>query len=270
MGYRLTVIRGVDEGKSFPIDDGPCTIGRSPECSVVLHDESVAWEHALVSTEGGPPWLENLSALGARVRGRKIEGRIRLRPRDEIELSEQCVLRVERTATARAAQGPTRLTKILLAVILLAVVVGGGMALLVGRSTPRERPVTAEQWRLAYNRIEQRVALWTDNGWFPPEGLAVMREAWRLEQAGDSAAAADRWEALRSMLLPLPMPGTASDERTITQAAGSTRAALEGIMGRNKEADSSDPRWNTDESLADALVWFVRYRARIARSEAGR
>jgi pSer/pThr/pTyr-binding forkhead associated (FHA) protein len=269
MDYSLTVTCGADAGRSFEIASGPCTIGRAPSCAVVLSDDSVAWEHAVVTADNGLLQLQNLSALGVRVRGRKVEGWVRLRARDEIELSERCALRVEQRRTAASAGGPTGLTKILVASIVLLLAVAGGAALWVGRSAPPERPVTADQWRLAYNRIEQRLADWHERGWFPTEGLAAFREAWRLEQAGDAAAAADHWEAVRSLLLPLPLPGGVNDERTITQAAGVTRKALEGIMGRDPEAGGTDPRWSTDESVADALVWFVRYRARIARHNAG-
>ena len=105
MAYFLTITHGTDKGKTFPVESGECIIGRSPSSTIVLHDESVAWEHAVVRETAGRLVLQNLSALGTRVKGRRVGQEIRLGASDEIQLSDRCRIQVEqRIADTKGAQ----------------------------------------------------------------------------------------------------------------------------------------------------------------------
>ncbi|MHC4320545.1 MAG: FHA domain-containing protein, partial [Planctomycetota bacterium] len=90
MAFYLTVTQGADEGKTFRVEPGECVIGRSPSSTIVLEDDSVAWEHVMLREDGGRLVLQNLSAIGSRVRGRRVTDEVKLASNDEIELTEQC------------------------------------------------------------------------------------------------------------------------------------------------------------------------------------
>jgi hypothetical protein len=261
MAFYLTVTKGADEGKTFRIDEGRCSLGRSPGNTIVLRDETVAWEHALVREDGGRLVLQNLSAAGTRVRGNRVTTEVRLGSTTEVQLSEQCAVRVQQ----RLEGGPRRITALTVAllVVLGLIVVGAVTAVVVVQTAPPATPpMTEAHWRQGYNRLEARLAEWSARGWFPAEAVVEFREAWRLEQAQNLPAANEKWRQLYSLLLSMPMPRAASDDRTIAQAAGTTNKALGVIMGWDRRTSSADFEWNTDEAYADALVWFVWYRVR--------
>ena len=100
MSYELVVISGADEGQRFDVTDGEVLIGRSGDAAVSLKDESVAFEHAIVRVEDGKLYIQNLSALGTIVRGRKVTEEMQLAANDEIELSRSCRLVVEQSDAA--------------------------------------------------------------------------------------------------------------------------------------------------------------------------
>ena len=266
MGYLLRVTSGPDEGRTFRIEAGENVIGRSPSSRVVLHDESVAWEHALIALDDGRMSLRNLSALGTSHKGRRISSEVPLHPNDEIELSEKCSVVVRQQAGSVAAARLPRAALALVVVVGLAIV-GGAASMLLGSSELAKRPVTAAHWRQAYHRLDERMSGWSRHGAFPAAALATFREAWRLEQARNPRDAAGKWDELRSWLLATPLPAAGAGGPTVAEAAGATPKALKVVMGWDLHARSTDFAWNSDQTYADALVWFVRYRARITHDE---
>ena len=258
MAYVLTVTNGADEGKTFTIEGGDCVIGRSPSSTIVLQDDTVAWEHVRLREEKGRLLVENLSAQGTRVKGRRVTEQTRLGTHGEIQLSDQCRLTVEQKVGPNA----TTLTTILAVVIAGAVLVALAVGVFLGTGeSAAVRPVTDDEWRQAYDRIDHRLDVWSSHGWFPPEGVTLFRDAWRLERAGTASGANEKWVQLQSMFLALPLPGPAAESRTIAQAAGPTPRALLVIMGHDRSASYSNLQWSSEEALADALAWFVNKRA---------
>ena len=268
MAYYLTVTGGTDEGKTFRIEAGECLIGRSPSAQLLLRDDTVAWEHALVKETNGKLVLQNLSALGTRVKGRRITDEVRLNPNDEIQLSDRCRIILEQRLGRGGRDAPSRLTAVLLTMLVLIVIVGGGALLLSGSSEPLRPNPTAKQWRQAYQRIDNRLEQWSGRGAFPQEAVTLYRDGWRLERAQNHTAALEKWKQLRGMLLRIPLPGADAEERTIAQCAGPDPTALGVVMGWNRQASSADFRWKSDEAFADALVWFVKTRERLSATHA--
>lgn len=84
---KLTVIRGPDEGKEFPLPTGePQLIGRSSE-ALPITDNTVSRRHAELTPDGSVWYISDLkSNNGTRVNGVAIKSRIRLEPGDEISV----------------------------------------------------------------------------------------------------------------------------------------------------------------------------------------
>jgi len=268
MAHYLTVTTGDDEGKTYRIDREECLIGRSPSAQLVLRDETVAWEHALVRESSGRLTLQNLSALGTRVKGRRVTEEARLSPNDEIQLSDRCRIILEQRLGRAAGDRSSRLTVLLLTVAVLVIIVGGGLALLLATTESARPAPSGRHWRQAYQRIDDRLETWARQGEFPREAITLYRDGWRLEQAMNYVAARDHWQSLQRMLLRTRLPGPESDGRTIAQCAAFRPEALGVIMGWDHQASSAEFRWKSDEAYADALVWFVKKRLQINEQRA--
>jgi pSer/pThr/pTyr-binding forkhead associated (FHA) protein len=77
------------KGTLFPIHQGDCLLGRSPECPIVLASERVSREHAVVRRIHSGLEIEDLASRnGTWVNGARIRYRTVLQPGDEIELGE--------------------------------------------------------------------------------------------------------------------------------------------------------------------------------------
>ena len=85
----LEVIRGVDQGRIFPLPVGePQLLGRSSE-SLPLTDRSVSRRHAELTPDGDAWWVRDLrSANGTWVNGRRVEDRVTLHLGDEITIGK--------------------------------------------------------------------------------------------------------------------------------------------------------------------------------------
>lgn len=84
-GQRLAPIAPVDAGRVRAAHDR-FTIGRSPECNLILDHPTISAQHAVIRMAGGKSWIEDLgSATGVRVNG------IRLR-RTSLEVGDQIAI----------------------------------------------------------------------------------------------------------------------------------------------------------------------------------
>lgn len=259
MAFYLSVIGGADEGRSFRLDSGDYIIGRSPSAKVILKEESVAWEHALLKVDGVKLTVQNLSAAGTKVKGRKIAEPTRLASHDEIQLSDNCRLLVEQRMSGSGQVSPFVLGLLL---VLLLIIVGFGFKQLSAGGVA-ERPMEPQHWRQAYTRIVDRVEHWAQLGYFPGELLLMFRNAWRLDQVGANQDAAEMWTGISKALLSLPVPGaSAGDPRTCVQIAGPDTRILQVLMGYDRKTQVGD----SDEVYVDALVWFAKKRAQRTRA----
>jgi pSer/pThr/pTyr-binding forkhead associated (FHA) protein len=86
-------------GREFLVA-GEATIGRAPECAIMLQDGYVSSLHARVFTRGGRLWVEDLNSTnGTRVNGQRVRRRAALRAGDRLQIGDAVLtLRVERPA----------------------------------------------------------------------------------------------------------------------------------------------------------------------------
>lgn len=86
---RVLVIQSpaLSAGETFAMN-GPVTLGRSPDNTVVLEsDEFASAHHARIDVRSGEAWIFDLeSRNGTFVNGRRVEGRSPLRPRDVVRV----------------------------------------------------------------------------------------------------------------------------------------------------------------------------------------
>jgi two-component system, cell cycle response regulator len=92
----LVIIGGMDMGSVIPVDQSRITLGRAPECIVVLQDESVSRVHAeIVQRETGDVFIRDMgSTNGTFVGGQRIT-ETALRKGDKVLLGRQTVLKYE-------------------------------------------------------------------------------------------------------------------------------------------------------------------------------
>lgn len=91
----LVVIRGLDVGRTIPLlREQPVVIGRNPNCSVVVRDDGISWEHAEVRWEGPGRYLirDLKSTNGVFVQGRRIETHL-LEEGDKVLLGRGIILK---------------------------------------------------------------------------------------------------------------------------------------------------------------------------------
>ena len=75
--------------KKFAIEDAPVTIGRHPECEVVIDDNSVSRRHATITQDQGQYYIEDLkSRNGTIVNDNEIRGKTRLFDGTEIRICD--------------------------------------------------------------------------------------------------------------------------------------------------------------------------------------
>ena len=81
----LTIIQGPDKGRIFELpDDEPQLLGRSSE-ALPLSDSTVSRRHAEMTPDGGQWFVRDLgSQNGTWVNGVRIDGRIKLKPGDQV------------------------------------------------------------------------------------------------------------------------------------------------------------------------------------------
>jgi pSer/pThr/pTyr-binding forkhead associated (FHA) protein len=90
----LTVITGLDAGRTFALDAMPTVIGRGPEALIAIDDGAISRAHARITQrEDGRYQVEDLeSTNGTFVRGRPV-GKAVLASGDRLQLGPNVVLR---------------------------------------------------------------------------------------------------------------------------------------------------------------------------------
>lgn len=258
MVFYLKVIGGADDGTSHRVEAGDVIVGKAPTAKIQLRDETIAWEHVLVKDAGTRLVVVNLAAAGTKVRGKRITEETRIASGEEILLSSK-VKMIAESRSGGMAGGMGRTTLLLLGVVLLLLVGIGATFVLSGEKAAARAPMTDLHWRQAYTQLTSRMERWVGENRFPREGLDLFKDAWRLEQANSLEAAYQDWNRLLRVLNGLPAPSSRGlGPARITEAAGSSTGSLEVVMGWGAQAANAQANADSDETLADALVWFVR------------
>jgi len=236
----IRVIEGPDKGAEAALPPGTALVGRSPRATLRLTAPDVSHEHLLITRSGDEYFAENLSARGTFIDGRKITGQVRLRPRQQIRLSEQTVLRLEQPGGSPWQRW--RIAILAAAVVLVAAIVFA----LTRAPSPRK---TENDWQGAWIVLHDWLRRQTAARRLPADAPALFAEAWRLEQAAVYDSSQKLWLKLQLMI------DTAEDRLHMKALSAEHPLALQRLLTPAPE----DPQ-PTDAELAAAVVQFVNRR----------
>jgi hypothetical protein len=86
MIYRLIMLSGPLQGRRIAVEREPMTLGRGADCSIVIPDEEMALQHAVIEHRLDGLFIRDLGSMGSLlVNGREVRD-WRLRHGDEVEL----------------------------------------------------------------------------------------------------------------------------------------------------------------------------------------
>jgi len=93
----LTVLRGPEPGRVYPLESAQHVIGRSPEVAISIADPGLSREHASINRTAHGDFLGDLgSTNGTLVNGEKLSDHHALRDGDRIQLGRGTLLRYSR------------------------------------------------------------------------------------------------------------------------------------------------------------------------------
>lgn len=240
----IRVIKGPDTGASCRLQPGTHLIGRSLKASLRLTPTDISYEHATITVTGDDYVVENLSALGTYLDDAKITGPVKLRPRDQLRLSKDTVLRLE-SEGADAGLLSSRKGIMTLLVLILMVVLG----LVIWSVTLEDKPT--DDWPHAYNELAPWVSREVAAKRMPADATRLFQNAWRLEQSGDYERSAPLWLRLQMLLESL------EDRRAIIAASTAHPKALQEMLNPTPGVASAEP---SDEQMSAAFSQFVTRR----------
>ena len=98
----ISVDEGPDEGKTVEVTGSVFTIGRHPDCDLVLTDQEASSHHATIEREGdGTFVLRDLkSTNGTFVDGRKLEGSVPVTGSERLKIGQSVIRLLERSPGA--------------------------------------------------------------------------------------------------------------------------------------------------------------------------
>lgn len=240
----IKVIKGPDTGETARLQPGSNLIGRSPKAALRLKSQDISWEHCTITRSGDDYVAENLSALGTYLDDAKLTGPVKLRPRDQLRLSKETVLRFEAVGNDAGLLAGRRGILVTLIVVLLAV-----LSLIVWDVlTP---PKLADDWTGAYNSLEPWVTQETRARHLPADTAVLFRDAWRLEQAEDYEKSAAMWLRLQMAL------DSVEGSRALQKVSADNPSALQHLL---TPARNIAQRQALDEEMPAAFTQFVKRR----------
>jgi len=85
----LQVLKGLNPGQVFSLDEERSVLGRHPDCTIVLDEGAVSRQHAQIVRNGDDFFVEDLhSRNGTLVNGKLVEGRQRLGDADKLKICD--------------------------------------------------------------------------------------------------------------------------------------------------------------------------------------
>lgn len=86
---KLVCLHGINKGDQFEMKEGSLTIGRSPDCNVVLYDRKVSRHHCTLHPRGKYYIVEDMdSTHGTFVNGNRVKGKEPFREEDKLRLGQ--------------------------------------------------------------------------------------------------------------------------------------------------------------------------------------
>ncbi|MEM9082916.1 MAG: FHA domain-containing protein [Planctomycetota bacterium] len=267
MTFYISITSGEDAGRVIECEGGKILIGRSSAAEVRLNDESVSWEHCTVTEEDGRYTVDNLSALGTKVKGVKVTRATKIVAGDEIELSQR--VKVKLDVQASDAGESSNLVPLLAVGLVVVLVLVGIVPLLSGGGSSGRKVFHQSDWENAYSVLLLQIEDWEQAGYVSPTMSDMFREAWLTDQSGSSADAKRRWDAMIYQLRAASVPPLDQMDPSQTFVSSSSpvwrekERTLERLMKPQGDLEEDAPQFRVE-----ALVGFVEYRAWLA-SEAG-
>lgn len=255
MSYRIRINTGVQQGESAEVE-GLTIVGRSPRCSLQVSDASVAWEHVALEDRSGRLFLSRLSAGEVRVNGQKLSGEQRLSSGDRIRLGADLeFLVVELLKTNRSGSRVALIAAIAIVLMMGAV----GFAILQrGEGKVTQVKVGLDEWRKTYGKLESQLNRWAERGSYPDEAVAIFKDAWRYEMAGNVEEAYRRYALLDSLLLSTRNPVPELSDSLLAEVDSTAPKTLNRMLRSSGSASGAD----SDRFYADAYYWFVKTRVK--------
>src|SRR5262245_29827670 len=105
----LQILKGVNEGQRIPLEGERFTLGRNPDCQVVIPITSVSREHAIIFRQQGRFYVEDLqSRNGTFVNNQQINARTLLHHNDRIRICDFLAAFVDTSSTLPLPKELTR------------------------------------------------------------------------------------------------------------------------------------------------------------------
>ncbi len=86
---KLVCLHGINKGDQFEMKEGNLTIGRSPDCDIVLYDRKVSRHHCTLYPRGKYYIVEDMNSThGTFVNAERIKGKEPFREGDKLRLGQ--------------------------------------------------------------------------------------------------------------------------------------------------------------------------------------
>jgi len=240
----LRVISGSDAGTTARLQPGSNLIGRSPKAALRLKPGDISYEHCTITRAGDEYVVENLSALGTYLDDAKLSGPVKLRPRDELRLSKDTVVRLEAVGGESGLLAGRR--GVLATLIILMMGMAGFIAWNVMGPTK-----LADDWNGAYYLLEPWVKNEVRANRLSADTTVLFRDAWRLEQAEDYAGSLQIWLRLQLTL------DSVEGSQGLQKASAEHPQALQHMLSSRRNIEESPV---SDEEMSAAFAQFVKRR----------
>ena len=137
MLYRLIYLTGPRTGHRVTVETEPMTMGRSPECAVVLEDPEAAAQHAEIVHRGDAVFVRDLGSMHRILVNQREVNEARLKHGDQLEVARtrflvQCCVQAEVSRVGPPRRRLHRLARVALPLLLAAT----GLAFWRSRSGP--------------------------------------------------------------------------------------------------------------------------------------
>jgi hypothetical protein len=125
MLYRLIYLTGPRTGQRVTVETEPMTMGRSPECAVVLEDPEAAAQHAEIVHRGDAVFVRDLGSMHRILVNQREVTESRLKHGDQLEVARtrflvQCCVQAEVRRAAPPRRRLRRLVRTALPLLLAA------------------------------------------------------------------------------------------------------------------------------------------------------
>lgn len=101
--FSLLIRGGRQAGQVFPLVEGSHTVGRAADSAVMLNNEDISNQHALIHVKEEGVWIEDRdSANGTYVNNAEVSGPTQIKPGDVLQLGATVVLEVHAGVALRA------------------------------------------------------------------------------------------------------------------------------------------------------------------------